>query len=215
MMKKARIYQVMKNHKNNLSLQFTDFHHQVQIGKNMINLVKKPDQSGPSKFDAAVILIIIFMVGLAGFGLLKHYNVVIPEKPIENNVRVSPQLVHPKESVVQDVFNKISEGLQNLGQDKVVKQIPKEDEKTLDEVLDNYLSKIEQYTLKNSLDQQNQCFNAYKPIFKQKSINITQILQYSQIYQRNQMLNCKNFILYSHNQYLLILLKMLKNYMKK
>ncbi|CAK74875.1 unnamed protein product (macronuclear) [Paramecium tetraurelia] len=106
---------------------------------------QKPDQSGPSKFDAIVILILLLMIGLSGFGLLKHYNVVIPNKPIENNVRVTPQLVHPKESVVQDVFNKISEGLQNLGQEKVEKQIPKEDEQTLDEVLDNYLSKIEQY----------------------------------------------------------------------
>ncbi|CAD8164399.1 unnamed protein product [Paramecium pentaurelia] len=110
------------------------------------NPIQKPDQSGPSKFDAIVILILLLMIGLSGFGLLKHYNVVIPDKPIENDVRVTPQLVHPKESVVQDVFNKISEGLQNLGQEKVEKQIPKEDEQTLDEVLDNYLSKIEQYT---------------------------------------------------------------------
>ncbi|CAD8075679.1 unnamed protein product [Paramecium sonneborni] len=109
---------------------------------------KKPDQPGPSKIDAIVILIIIFMIGLAGFWLVKHYNVVIPEKPIENNnnVRVSPQLVHPKESVVQDVFNKISEGLQNLGQEKAEKEFTIEDEKTLDEVLDDYMSKIEQYT---------------------------------------------------------------------
>ncbi|CAD8087820.1 unnamed protein product [Paramecium sonneborni] len=110
------------------------------------NPQKKSDYSGPSKFDAIVILILLFMVGLAGFGLLKHYDVVIPDKPIENNVRVTPQLVHPQESVVQDVFNKINEGLQNQEQQMVENQITKEDEKTLDQVLDNYISKIEQYT---------------------------------------------------------------------
>ncbi|CAD8134008.1 unnamed protein product [Paramecium pentaurelia] len=100
------------------------------------------DQSGPSKFDAIVILILVIMIGLSGFGLLKHYNVLIPSQPIDNDVRGVLSNIHQKDSAVQEVFNKISDGLQNVGDSKA----PKEDELAIDSVLDSYISKIEQYT---------------------------------------------------------------------
>ncbi|CAK62151.1 unnamed protein product (macronuclear) [Paramecium tetraurelia] len=98
------------------------------------------DQSGPSKYDAIIILILVIMIGFSGFGLLKHYNVLITSKP-NKDVRVALQNNNYQDSAVQDVFNKLSDGLQSNGDSKA----PKEDEIAIDSVLDSYISKIEQY----------------------------------------------------------------------
>ncbi|CAD8050594.1 unnamed protein product [Paramecium sonneborni] len=104
---------------------------------------KVEDQSGPSKFDAVVLLILLIMFGLSGFGLMNHYNVKNPSQSVDNNdIRGGLQNIHQKDISGQDVFNKISDGLQNVGDSKA----PKEDELAIDSVLDSYISKIEQYT---------------------------------------------------------------------
>ncbi|CAD8143139.1 unnamed protein product [Paramecium pentaurelia] len=99
------------------------------------------DQSGPSKFDAIVILILVIMIGLSGFGLLKHYNVLIPSKLNDKDVRGALQNINQKDTTLQDVYNKFSDGVQTIGDSKA----PKEDEIAIDSVLDSYISKIEQY----------------------------------------------------------------------